>query len=217
MNIKSIIATTSVVAVSAFSLAASNASADTIKHTVQAGETLSSISDKYLGSAEHVKNLASINQIKNADLIYAGQEITLDTDNMTISVDAPSETTPSVTVEAVSQEPAQPVEQVQELQEATPSQTQEVAQSIQPATQPNSDASYSGQASSAKEWIAQRESSGSYSASNGQYVGRYQLDASYLNGDYSEANQEKVADNYVSQRYGSWENAQQFWLQNGWY
>lgn len=41
--------------------------------------------------------------------------------------------------------------------------------------------------------IAQRESSGSYDATNGQYIGRYQLSASYLNGDYSPANQERVA------------------------
>ena len=58
--------------------------------------------------------------------------------------------------------------------------------------------------SDAKEWIAQRESSGSYDATNGQYIGRYQLSASYLNGDYSPANQERVADQYVAGRYGSW-------------
>ncbi|MGX7245456.1 aggregation-promoting factor [Enterococcus quebecensis] len=71
--------------------------------------------------------------------------------------------------------------------------------------------------SSAKEWIAQKESSGSYNATNGKYIGRYQLDASYLNGDYSEANQERVADSYVAGRYGSWEAAQAFWVANGWY
>lgn len=77
--------------------------------------------------------------------------------------------------------------------------------------------SYVGSNSSAKEIIAQRESGGSYNARNGQYIGRYQLSAAYLNGDYSPENQERVADNYVSQRYGSWENALQFWNNNGWY
>ena len=71
--------------------------------------------------------------------------------------------------------------------------------------------------SSAKEWIAQRESGGSYTAQNGQYIGRYQLTNSYLNGDYSPANQEKVADSYVANRYGSWDNAKAHWLSNGWY
>ena len=42
-----------------------------------------------------------------------------------------------------------------------------------------------------KEWIAQKESGGSYTATNGRYIGRYQLDVSYLNGDYSAANQER--------------------------
>lgn len=69
----------------------------------------------------------------------------------------------------------------------------------------------------AKAWIASRESGGSYSAQNGQYIGKYQLSAAYLNGDYSAANQERVANNYVASRYGSWAAAKQFWLANGWY
>lgn len=68
-----------------------------------------------------------------------------------------------------------------------------------------------------KEWIAQKESSGSYTAQNGKYYGRYQLSLSYLNGDLSEANQEKVANQYVVNRYGSWSAAKNFWLANGWY
>lgn len=69
----------------------------------------------------------------------------------------------------------------------------------------------------AKEIIAQRESGGSYTAQNGQYYGRYQLTISYLNGDLSPENQEKVADNYVTSRYGSWSAALAFWNANGWY
>lgn len=75
----------------------------------------------------------------------------------------------------------------------------------------------SGSEQAAKNWIAQHESSGSYSAQNGQYVGKYQLSASYLHGDYSPANQERTADNYVKNRYGSWTAAQAFWRANGWY
>lgn len=74
--------------------------------------------------------------------------------------------------------------------------------------------------SSAKEWIAQRESGGSYNAvnpSSGTY-GRYQLTPDKLNGDYSPANQERVAQKYVNERYGgSWDNAKAFWLAHGWY
>lgn len=75
----------------------------------------------------------------------------------------------------------------------------------------------SAEDASAKEWIAQKESSGSYTARNGQYYGRYQLSLSYLNGDLSAEHQEKVADAYVSGRYGSWSAAKVFWLANGWY
>ena len=68
-----------------------------------------------------------------------------------------------------------------------------------------------------KEWIAQKESSGSYTAQNGQYYGRYQLTITYLNGDLSPENQEKTADAYIAGRYGSWSAAKNFWLANGWY
>ena len=75
----------------------------------------------------------------------------------------------------------------------------------------------SAEDATAKEWIAQKESSGSYTAQNGQYYGRYQLTLTYLNGDLSPANQEKVANQYVVNRYGSWSAAKNFWLANGWY
>ena len=75
----------------------------------------------------------------------------------------------------------------------------------------------SAEDASAKEWIAQKESSGSYTAQNGQYYGRYQLTITYLNGDLLPENQEKVANEYVTSRYGSWSAAKNFWLANGWY
>lgn len=76
-----------------------------------------------------------------------------------------------------------------------------------------------GDEAAAKAWIASRESGGNYSAvnaSSGAY-GKYQLLPGYLHGDYSPANQEKTADNYVHGRYGSWQNAKAFWQANGWY
>ncbi|TPR12214.1 aggregation-promoting factor C-terminal-like domain-containing protein [Apilactobacillus timberlakei] len=69
----------------------------------------------------------------------------------------------------------------------------------------------------AKNWIAYHESTYRYSASNGQYYGRFQLNRNSLNGDYSRTNQERTADNYVANRYGSWVNAKSFWQQHGWY
>lgn len=111
----------------------------------------------------------------------------------------------------------------EESQNQTVENTQTVIYSYQAPVQSTYQApaqpaqSYQGTSSSAKEWIAQKESGGSYTTQNGRYYGRYQLDSSYLGGDYSAANQERVADQYVANRYGSWEAAQQFWLTHGWY
>lgn len=69
----------------------------------------------------------------------------------------------------------------------------------------------------AKRWIAFHESSYRYDAQNGQYYGRYQLSRTYLKGDFSAANQERTANRYVAQRYGSWTAAKRFWLQHHWY
>ena len=95
-------------------------------------------------------------------------------------------------------------------------QPQQQRQQVQ---QTQAQPSSQGSSSWAKEWIAQRESGGSYTAYNaaGGYYGRYQLNPSLVRYGASPAEQEAAADNYVAQRYGSWERAQQFWAANGWY
>ena len=110
------------------------------------------------------------------------------------------------------------VGQVLEIEDekATTNTTEQATTSKATTTVSASDG-LSAEDAAAKEWIAQKESSGSYTAQNGQYYGRYQLSLSYLNGDLSEANQEKVANQYVVNRYGSWSATKNFWLANGWY
>lgn len=169
---------------------------------VESGDTLSKIAQKYNVSFELV-HANNTDKVSNADLIFAGQKILVNgtsfdknkvvTPAVATQVEAPVE-------EAVESVQEAPVEQVP-VETATPAPVEEIA----PST------------NSAKEWIASKESSGSYDARNGRYVGRYQLDASYLNGDFSPANQERVVEQYVAGRYGSWENAQAFWVANGWY
>lgn len=113
-----------------------------------------------------------------------------------------------------------PVQSQESSYQASAQTYQAPAQSYQAPAQTQTQApaqNYTANNSSAKQIIAQRESGGSYNARNGQYIGKYQLSASYLNGDYSPANQERVADQYVAQRYGSWDNALAFWNNNGWY
>ena len=148
-------------------------------------------------------------------LIIVGDTINLP-DGVTVTL--PSETTDAVATQPVvaneqptTQEVVSPVvTQAQPVVEQAPvaPQVQEQSQ-VQETTAPVT--------SSAKDIIAGRESGGDYNAQNGRYQGKHQLDASYLNGDYSPANQERVADNYVAERYGSWDNALAFWNNNGWY
>lgn len=101
--------------------------------------------------------------------------------------------------------------------ESSVEQTQSTSTSTATATTNTYSSNLSAEDAAAKEWIAMKESSGSYDARNGIYIGRYQLTNTYLNGDYSPENQERVADAYVASRYGSWSAAKAFWLANGWY
>ncbi len=91
------------------------------------------------------------------------------------------------------------------------------AQSYSSSTTYSSSGQYSSDTGDARSFIIQKESGGNYTAENGRYYGAYQLDRSYLNGDYSAENQDRTAESYVANRYGSWEAAKAFWEQHGWY
>ena len=109
------------------------------------------------------------------------------------------------------------IEDAKTTQKTTEQATTSKTDTTQVTTTVSASDGLSTEDAAAKEWIAQKESSGSYTAQNGQYYGRYQLTITYLNGDLSPANQEKVANQYVVNRYGSWSAAKNFWLANGWY
>jgi len=109
------------------------------------------------------------------------------------------------------------IEDANTTQKTTEQATTSQIDTTQATTTISASDGLSAEDAAAKEWIAQKESSGSYTAQNGQYYGRYQLTITYLNGDLSPANQEKVANQYVVNRYGSWSAAKNFWLANGWY
>ena len=172
-------------------------------YTVKEGDTLSEIAETHNTTVE---KLAENNHIDNIHLIYVGQELVIDGP---VAPAAPASTTyeaPAAQDEAVSA----PVTETTEVEEEAPVVSETVAEETVAST-------VSGSEAEAKEWIAQKESGGSYTATNGRYIGRYQLTDSYLNGDYSAENQERVADAYVAGRYGSWTAAKNFWLNNGWY
>lgn len=173
---------------------ASVANADTV-YTVQSGDTLSGISQKFANNNSLVDSLAKNNNIQNINLIYVGQQLLIkDNGEITQATQAQAQTLPSANTTSTASSQAS---------------TNTQAQATTPATSSSDDA--------AKAWIAARESGGSYTAQNGNYYGKYQLSRAYLGGDYSAANQERVANQYVVSRYGSWSAAKSFWLANGWY
>lgn len=176
------------------------ANADTV--TVKSGDTVSKLAKDYNTTVDAIVNT---NKLSNANLIFVGQKLEI------------GETTQADN----NQQAAQGQQNQQAAQGQQSQQVAPVASSQQATTNYNTNSNYtsnvSGNEQAAKEWIAARESGGNYGARNGQYIGRYQLSASYLGGDYSPANQERVADQYVASRYGSWSAAQSHWLSNGWY
>jgi len=198
MKIKSLLLST-VAAPGLFAFGATAVNADTV--TVQAGDTVSSIANAHNTT---IAAIESANSLANVNLIYAGETLEVNGSATQTSSNNQTPSTPATT---------------------TDSQTTTTAASTTPAASTTTDNSAtteststtSGSDGSAKAWIANKESGGSYSARNGQYIGKYQLSSSYLNGDYSAANQERVANSYVSSRYGSWSAAQAHWQANGWY
>ena len=175
---------------------------ETTTYTVKSGDTLSGIAEKYNTTVE---KLAETNKIKDIHLIYVDQVLVIDGE-------APATSTTSTTSAATAEAPvAAPAASEATTYEA-PAASVTVAEETSAST-----STVSGSEAEAKEWIAQKESGGSYTATNGRYIGRYQLTDSCLNGDYSAENQERVADAYVAGRYGSWAAAKNFWLNNGWY
>lgn len=175
---------------------ASVANADTV-YTVQSGDTLSGISQKFANSNSLVDSLAKNNNIQNINLIYVGQQLLIkDNGEITQATQAQAQNLPSAN---------------------TTSTASSQASTNTPATSTAATTTTSSSDDAAKAWIAARESSGSYTAQNGNYYGKYQLSRAYLGGDYSAANQERVANQYVASRYGSWSAAKSFWLANGWY
>ncbi|MBD5806992.1 LysM domain-containing protein [Lactobacillus sp. 0.1XD8-4] len=182
------------------SATATAANADTI-YTVQSGDTLSGISYKFAKNNSMINDLAKKNNIQDINKIFVGQKLIIKSDGEIQEYNAQNAANANVNTQQAAQQNTQTTQAQQTQNQANQSYTSNA----------------SGSEAAAKAWIAGRESGGNYGATNGQYIGKYQLSASYLNGDYSPANQERVADQYVASRYGSWQNAQAHWQANGWY
>ncbi|MCT3582587.1 aggregation-promoting factor [Levilactobacillus brevis] len=216
MNIKKVLVSTlGTAAVLGAGLFASTTSANAdVRVTVKSGDTVAKIANQYNSS---VSAIETANSLKNVNLIYVGESLSVP--NSTTAASTTAATT--ATTQSQSTTPAQSITTTSNSANTatnysgTASHT--TATTGTTSTNTAATTSTSGSTSSAKSWIANKESGGSYTASNGNYYGKYQLTKSLLNGDYSPANQEKVANSYVSSRYGSWAAAKSFWQANGWY
>lgn len=177
------------------------------RYTIQWGDTLGTIA-KALDIS--VDQIVDVNEIANRDLIITGNTLHLSTDLDTVSI----EDNVTHEVETFELEETEVEEVDNSVEETVEAPVEEAPVEETPVESTNI---ASDSEAEAKAWIAFKESTDNYDARNGRYIGKYQLTDTYLNGDFSPENQERVADEYVASRYGSWVAAKEFWLQNGWY
>ena len=168
------------------------------KIQVKYGDTVSELAEQYGTTTDAI---VQANNLRDPNFILAGQNLVIPAQGQSVQAVSQTQTVESAPVS---------------------SKVGTYVQSTGNSSSSESDVSAVGTnessaEASARAWIVQRESGGDYNARNGKYIGKYQLDRSYLNGDYSPANQEKTAERYVKQRYGSWVNAQKHWQTHNWY
>lgn len=206
---------------------ANHASADTVNnvnqpaqvqtYTVQAGDTLSGIAAKFGTTVDHLQQL---NQLPNINLISVGQQLKINAQAVPEQTQPATQTVTKWVPKTVYHTVNVPVSSNANAQTQ---QSVNHNQTVSNVNTNNNNSSYSsndGLSSSeqaAKNYIIQRESGGNWNASNGQYKGLYQLSANYLHGDYSHANQDRVANQYVAQRYGTWAQAAAHERAYNWY
>lgn len=164
------------------------ANADMV-YTVQSGDTLSSISYKFAKDNSLINEIAKDNNLSDINQLHVGQKLLIKGNGEIAPLNDND-------------------------QNAASQNSNEDKDAAQKTSQ---SANLSSSEQAAKEWIAQRESGGSYTAQNGIHYGRYQLDLAYLGGDLSPQHQEEVAQQYMQNRYGSWHAAQAHWMANGWW
>lgn len=171
------------------------ANADMV-YTVKSGDTLSSISYKFAKDNSLINEIAKDNNLSDVNHLQVGQKLLIKGDGEISTMNTPN---------------------TQANQTNNAQQNKDNTTGDNTADKASQSNNLSSADQAAKEWIAQHESGGSYTAQNGRYYGRYQLDLAYLGGDLSPQHQEEVAQQYMQNRYGSWQAAQAHWEANGWW
>ncbi|CAJ1178985.1 hypothetical protein FS150101_NMOIFPPK_00245 [Fructilactobacillus sanfranciscensis] len=178
-----------------------------VKHTVQNGDTISGLSQQYHVSQ---KKIQKANKGKDINTIYVGEvfvfdgkgHVKIDKNSAKAPVNTNSNNANTQTTASAANTSSVAAPQAT-TQSAAPVQQAPTAPVQQAPTAPAPAASAPVASNGTMDGIAQAESGNNYNARNGQYIGKYQLLASYLNGDYSPAHQEEVAQQYAVSRYGS--------------
>lgn len=219
MKLKKALAT---VGAAAGFLTAGAVAANADQVTVQAGDTVSKIALEHNTTVEQIRvlnNLADVNLIYVGQILEVGENGQTQTQNQAQTQVAPAAQSASQAVASYNAGYQNVTANNSYNNNTNNNYSYNAGTTTQPAAANNNyqAASLGGSEDEARAWIANKESGGSYTARNGQYIGKYQLSSSYLNGDYSAANQERVAQQYVQQRYGSWQGAKSFWQSHGWY
>ncbi|AZZ60781.1 LysM peptidoglycan-binding domain-containing protein [Oenococcus sp. UCMA 16435] len=186
-NLKANLSTVLVTSIAAISFSAVSASADTT-YTVKSGDTLSKIASDFDTS---VDSLAQENKISNINLIYSGDQLTVDGTETAQTSQAATTTTAAATT--------------------TTSTTTSVA------TTSNTSSYSTTSGGSAALLRREIESGNNYNTFTGNgYLGAYQFSASTWaagvaavggsTSDFSAAHQDAVANWYANSRYGGWQN-----------
>lgn len=185
-------------------------SADEVTHTVKSGETLSGISAKYFGDYTRYIEIANSNNIKNADLIFVGDTLKIDTTTGEI-VDATAE-------EAAEEAAAEATTPATETTESTTTTTQATDGSVESIVRAAASAYGWGSGANweAIRFIIQHESSWNPNAQNPTSTA-YGLFQMLVETSSDPAVQAANGMAYIAGRYGTPVNAMAFWQANNWY
>ena len=186
MKFKKLLLGTALTAGTVFAVGTTSANADEI-HTIQADDTLAKISKQYVGDKSLIDSIVEANDIKDKNMIYVGEQLTIPTDGNSEQEQAPAQQEAPVQEQQAPVQEEQPAEQAQPVEEEQPAPEQPVeepAQAEEPATEeaaqpaeepaeqeaPAEEADNSGDSSvevnDHLKQIAQRESGGDIHATN---------------------------------------------------
>lgn len=203
------------------------ANAVEVTHKIEAGETLSGIALKYFGDHNRFDELAKVNSIADANLIFAGNTLVINTETgeikeeAPVAVEAPAAEVPAAepVVTEVAETPVEtpaPVVEAQPVQEApvasyTSGSVQDIVRSAAAARGWDTGANWS-----AIDFIVQHESSWNPNAQNPTSTA-YGLFQMLVETNSNPAVQAENGMNYIAGRYGTPLNALAFWQAHNWY